>query len=189
MSLRIVVITAGVSRPSATRRLADRLSQAVSAELTGANHRSEVRVIEVRQLAHDTVDLTLTGHVTQALADAHAAVEAADGIIAVTPVFMAAPAGIFKSFFDSLDKSSLVGKPVLLGATGGTDRHALVIDFGLRPMFAFLHADVVPTAVFATPRNWVAGSAEESLARRVRSGAAELAARLTTRIPAPARAE
>ena len=42
----------------------------------------------------------------------------ADGLIAVTPVFAASYSGLFKSFFDVLDKDALAGKPVLLGATG-----------------------------------------------------------------------
>ena len=72
-------------------------------------------------------------------------VTAADGIIAVTPIFSASYSGLFKSFVDILDKDALVGRPVLVGATGGTGRHSLALEYAMRPLFAYLRADVVPT--------------------------------------------
>ncbi len=64
----------------------------------------------------------------------------ADGVIAVTPVFTASYSGLFKSFFDLIDPTALTGTPVLIGATGGTARHSLVLDHALRPLFAYLRA-------------------------------------------------
>jgi FMN reductase len=81
-------------------------------------------------------------------------VEASDGIIAVTPVFSASYSGLFKSFIDVLDPKSLDGKAVLLGATGGTDRHQMVLDYAMRPLFSYLRARVAATAVFAGPQDW-----------------------------------
>jgi FMN reductase len=180
----IVVVSAGVSQPSSTRLLADRLAQAVSDELAARGRETDVRFVEARELAHDVVNATLTGYAAAPLADAQAALAAADGVVAVTPVFTAGPAGLFKSFFDVLDTTALAGTPVLLGATGGTSRHSLVLEYGVRPMFTYLHADVVPTSVFAATDDW----AEEvddarSLANRVRRAAAELADRVAARPP------
>ena len=103
-------------------------------------------------------------------------VTGADGLIAVTPIFSTSYSGLFKSFVDVLDPQSLTGMPVLLGATGGTERHSLAIDYAMRPLFTYLHAVPVPTGVYAASSDW--GSADGRLARRTGSsrGAAELAA-------------
>ncbi len=89
----------------------------------------------------------------------------ADAVIAVTPVFSASYSGLFKSFFDVLDEDALDGKPVLIGATGGTARHSLVLEHALRPLFAYLRATVVPTAVFAATEDF--GGAERVRAWQV----------------------
>lgn len=83
------------------------------------------------------------------LRQAGATIAAADAMIAVTPVFTASYSGLFKSFFDVLDPAVLRGTPVLIGATAGTERHSLVLEHALRPMFSYLQAVVVPTGVFA----------------------------------------
>ena len=46
----------------------------------------------------------------------------------------------------------LAGKPVLIGATGGTARHSLALEYALRPLFSYLRTVVVPTAVYAARR-------------------------------------
>ena len=183
-SASIVVISAGVSQPSSTRLLADRLSQAVSDELAARGRDATVRVVEVRELAHDVVNMTLTGYAAADLADAQAAIAAADGVIAVTPVFTAGPAGLFKSFLDVLDTSALRGTPVLLGASGGTSRHSLVLEYAVRPVLTYLHADVVPTSVFAATDDW-ADEAEgvKPLAERIRRAAVELADHVAAKEP------
>ncbi|HEY0118122.1 MAG TPA: CE1759 family FMN reductase [Cellulomonas sp.] len=188
----IVVISAGVSQPSSTRLLADRLARAVSDELAGRGREADVRVIEVRELAHEVVNMTLTGYAAAPLAQVQAAIAAADGVIAVTPVFTAGPAGLFKSFVDVLDTSALRGTPTLLAATGGTARHSLVLEYGVRPMFTYLHADVVATSVFAATDDWAdagdtgdAGGVVDTdpLADRIRRAAAELADRVVAKAP------
>ncbi len=181
----IVVISAGVSQPSSTRLLADRLAQAVSDELALRGRTALVRVVEVRELAHEVVNMTLTGYAAAPLADAQAAIAEADGVIAVTPVFTAGPAGLFKSFLDVLDVTALSGTPVLLGATGGTVRHSLVLEHGVRPMFTYLHADVVPTSVFAATDDWAEEGDEglRPLPDRIARAAAELADRVAAKPP------
>ncbi len=104
---------------------------------------------------------------------------AADGLIAVTPVFAASYSGLFKSFFDLIDKDALTGTPVLLGATGGTARHSLVTEHALRPLFTYLRAQVLPTAVYAASPDW----GEQGLARRITRAGTELARSMSPAAP------
>lgn len=189
-SLKLVAVSAGLSQPSSTRLLADRLADAVRRELESEQRPVEVHVIDLRELAVDIASNLVTGFPAPALAAAIDRVAQADGLIAVTPVFTASYSGLFKSFFDVLDDTLLVGKPVLIAATGGTARHSLVLDHALRPLFAYLRAIVVPTAVFAASEDW--GGADDSrtdyLATRIARAAGELAALMASR-PAEAATE
>ncbi len=150
---------AGLSQPSSTRLLADRLAAATAAELDGSAPRSTSRVVELRELrprhrqqpAHRLPAGRAAGRRSTRS-------PAADGLIAVTPIFSASYSGLFKSFFDVLDDDALAGKPVLIGATGGTARHSLVLEHAMRPLFAYLRAVVVPTAVFAASEDWAGAS-------------------------------
>lgn len=164
----LVVISAGLSNPSSTRLLADSLTAAT----TRALEEVEVTTIELRDLAHQLTDHLLTGFPGRELAEAIEAVRGADGLIAVTPVFSASFSGLFKTFFDVLEQGLLDGKPVLVAATAGTPRHSLVLDHALRPLFSYLHAVVVPTAVFAATGDF----GDEGLDRRIARAAGELAA-------------
>jgi FMN reductase len=179
----LVVVSAGLSQPSSTRLLADQLSAAAVAAAGARGIRLDVRVVELRDLAHDIANHLLTGFAPAALRDALDAVAAADGLVAVTPIFTASYSGLFKSFFDVLDKDALDGKPVLIAATAGTARHSLALDHALRPMLAYLRAVVVPTAVFAASDDWGAGSAEGLLRTRIDRAAGELARELDNRDP------
>ncbi|MFJ9565687.1 FMN reductase [Streptomyces fuscichromogenes] len=164
--MKLVVVSAGLSVPSSTRLLADRLAAAV-----GRQAPVEVEVVELRDLAVEIAHNFTNGFPGRRLAAALEAVTGADGVIAVTPVFTASYSGLFKSFFDVLDKDALAGKPVLIAATGGTARHSLVLEHALRPMFAYLRAVVVPTGVYAASEDWGA----EGLEGRVEQAAGELA--------------
>jgi FMN reductase len=179
----IVVVTAGLSVPSSTRLLADSLGAATQRALATLGQESSVDVIELRDLAHLVTDNQLTGFPTGALADAVRRVAEADAVIAVTPVFSASYSGLFKSFFDVLDDGVLEGKPVLVAATAGTARHSLVLDFAMRPLFAYLRADVVPTGVFAASSDFGAGSSVTggSLSARIDRAAGELADKVLRR--------
>lgn len=187
MSARsVVVVSGGLSQPSSTRMLADRLADAVVAGLAARGVEARVTVVELRDLAHDVVDMTLTGYAREELAAAQDALATADGVVAVTPVYTASYAGLFKSFVDVLDKDALRGTPVLLGATGGTARHSLVVEHALRPLFAYLGADVVPTGVFAATDDWAEAGTDDvrPLPERVRRAGEQLAERVASREPA-----
>lgn len=175
----IVAVTAGLSQPSSTRLLADRLTTAVTQRLADG---AEARTFELRAVAHDITDHLLTGFPSPALKEVLDAVAGADGLVAVTPIFNASYSGLFKAFFDTIDADALRDKPVLLGATGGTARHSLALEHALRPMFTYLHAVVAPTAVFAATEDWATGG-RDTLHDRVRRAGAELAALVAAREP------
>ena len=175
MTRRLVVVSGGLSEPSSTRLLADRLGQAAAASLQAHGAEVELRTVELRPLAHAVTDAMLTGFATADLAAAQAALRDADGVVAVTPVFSASYSGLFKSFVDVLERDALAGTPVLLGATAGTARHSLVIDHALRPLLAHLRAAVVPTGVFAASEDWGSTESSSALSDRVERAGAELA--------------
>jgi FMN reductase len=183
-TIKLVAVTAGLSQPSSTRLLTDRLVEAVGRHIEDTVDGSvEVTVVELRDLAVDIANNLVTGFPGRALGAAIGAVSAADGVIAVTPIFTASYSGLFKSFFDVLDNTALAGKPVLIAATGGTARHSLALEHALRPMFAYLRAVVVPTAVYAASDDWgSAGDAHtDGLPARIDRAAGELAALMTGR--------
>ena len=178
---RLAVVTAGLSQPSSSRLLADRLAAATTRELAALGTPSDVAVVELRDHAHDLVNATLTGFASPALQRALDAVAGADGVIAVTPIFNASYSGLFKSFFDVLEPESLVDVPVVVAATGGTARHSLALDHALRPLFSYLRAVVVPTGVFAASEDWAGGDAQGALDSRVRRAARQLAVLVAAR--------
>lgn len=182
---RIAVISAGLSNPSSTRMLADRLSDASVRQLQERGIQTEVDVFELRDYAHDITNHLLTGFAPPALESMIDAVVSADAIIAATPIFSTSYSGLFKSFIDVLDPEALTGKPVLIGANAGTPRHSLAIDYAIRPLFAYLHAEAVPTGVFAASSDW-GGSADQvaPLSERIERGARELAEAVARREPA-----
>jgi FMN reductase len=167
--MNLVVISAGTGDPSTTRRLSDRIAHK-SLEALGEG--ATVSVIELGPLAVDTARAAVAGFPGEALQAAIDKLAAADAIIAATPVYKAGVSGLFKTFVDVLDNDLIVGKPVLLAATGGTPRHALVIDDQLRPLFAYLRAMTLPTSVYAAPEDW----SSVELGRRIERAVAELAA-------------
>ena len=183
----IVVVTAGLTQPSSTRLLADRLGATTEAALVTAGLTPHLEVVELREEAQDLVNHLLTGFPSPALRATMDRVLAADGLIAVSPIFNASYSGLFKLFFDVLERGSLAGVPVLLGATGGTVRHSLAIDHAFRPLFAYLGAAVVPTAVFAASEDWGAGGSGDTfdgaLAERLARAGGELAGAVAGREP------
>jgi FMN reductase len=167
---RIVVLTAGTGTPSSTRQLADRLAQKSLDLLHAAGAPATASVIELGPLAADTARAAVAGFPNAPVQEAIDRLADADAIIAATPVYKAGISGLFKTFVDLLDNDLIVAKPVLLAATGGTPRHALVIDDQLRPLFAYMRALTLPTSVYAAPEDW--GATE--LGRRIERAATEL---------------
>ncbi|KQP68979.1 NADPH-dependent FMN reductase [Microbacterium sp. Leaf288] len=182
---RIAVISAGLSNPSSTRMLADRLAAATAKQLSERGIEVEADVFELRDYAHDITNNLLTGFAPAALESVINAVVSADAVIAVTPIFSTSYSGLFKSFIDVLDPDALTGKPVLIGANAGTARHSLAIDYAIRPLFTYLHAEPVSTGVFAASSDW--GASADNIAplgERIDRGARELAEAIARREPA-----
>jgi FMN reductase len=173
----ITVVTGGLREPSSTRLLADRLATAVRAEL--AEREVDLPVIELRHHGRAIMDAMLTGFPTPELEAAFETVAGADGLIAVTPAFNASYGGLFKSFFDVLPEESLSDMPVLIAATGGTERHSLVLEHAMRPLFSYLHAVVSPTGVYAATDDF-ATSGQAGLGARITRAAADFARLLTS---------
>jgi FMN reductase len=166
----LVVVSAGTSDPSSTRLLADRIAQRVAALASGRGHEVAVRVIDLRELATEVATALVSRLVGPKLGKAIDALGAADGIVVSTPVYLAGASGLFTSFFQVLDKDLLIARPVVLAATAGTSRHALVVDEQLRSLFAYLRAITVPTSLFAAPEDW----GDPALNKRVDRAAFEL---------------
>ena len=172
----IVAVSAGLGQPSSTRLLADRLAESTVAELGQRGVGAQVETVELRDVAHEIINAMLTGFPTGALREVLEKVTAADGLILVTPLFTTTYSGLFKSFVDILDKDSLVDMPVLLGATGGTPRHSLALEYSMRPLLTYLRADVATTSVFAATDDWAGeGDKVNPLPARIRRAGRELA--------------
>ena len=142
------------------------------AEAIAASHGHKVitSVIELREIATDVTTALTSQLITPRLQQAIDALAAADGVIAATPVYKASASALFTSFIHALDNDLLIAKPVVLAATAGTARHALVADQEIRPLFAFLRAMTVPTSLFAAPEDW----SDPALANRIDRAAVEL---------------
>ncbi|MCT1987719.1 NAD(P)H-dependent oxidoreductase, partial [Dermacoccus abyssi] len=151
---RLAVISGGLSEESSTHRLAQLLCDAVVESAREQGGEVVVQRIDLRALAHDITTASLTRFAPPALADAYEVLGAADAVVAVTPTYKASFTGLFKSFWDATADGVLSGVPVIVGATGGSTRHSLVTDTALRPLFAYMKALVMPTAVYASPDDW-----------------------------------
>ncbi|GAA4641657.1 CE1759 family FMN reductase [Gordonia humi] len=174
MTRRVVVVNAGVSAASSTRLLSEQLAGAVEAAVSARGEQATIDYIDVASLARDLATAVTSGVASPQVRAAQDAIADADGLIVATPVFAASYSGIFKMFFDVLDPDALTGVPVLAAATAGTPRHSLVIDHAIRPLLAYLRAEVLPTGVFAATDDF--GSPE--LGTRISRAGAELADRM-----------
>lgn len=178
---RLVLVTAGTGTPSSSRLLGERLAQASVAALDSVRPGTTLTHLELRTLAVDLAQHSATRVPSAALSEAFAAVRAADGVIAVTPVYNGSYTGVFKLFVDALDTDLMRGRPVLLGATGGTARHSLVIDHALVPLFFYLKAPVAPLGVYAATEDW--GDAGGRLEQRIQAAAASFAPLVSSSSP------
>ena len=167
---RLAVVSAGVGDPSSTSLLADRTAERAAALADARGRAVTVSVIQLREIAADISTALVSQLVTPKLQKAITVLAEADGIIAAAPVYKAGPSGLFTSFFHVLDNDLLIARPVVLAATAGTARHALVVDDQMRPLFAYLRALTVPTSLFAAPEDW----GDPGLNERINRAATEL---------------
>jgi len=151
---RVVVVSAGVSDPSSTRLLADRAAARIAAVARERGAEVTLRSIDLRGLLPELPAALSSGLLGSGLSAAVEALREADAVVAAAPVYKAGASGLFSSFFQVLDNDLLIGTPVVLAATAGTARHALVVDQEMRSLFAFLRALPVPTGLFAATEDW-----------------------------------
>jgi FMN reductase len=151
---KLAIVSAGTSDPSSTRLLADRIADRTCELAACHGGHTTPGVIELREIAADIASALVSQLIAPRLQAAIDALAEADGIIASTPVYKAGPSGLFTSFFQILDDDLIIARPVVLAATAGTSRHALVVDDQMRSMFSYLRALVIPTSLFAAPEDW-----------------------------------
>ncbi|EPJ6837511.1 FMN reductase [Stenotrophomonas sp. AG209] len=162
--LRIVAVSGGLQRPSRAATLAEHLLG-----LIGEDVHCEQQLIELGELAPQLAGALWRSQLPEAVERQLVAVEQADVLVVATPVYRGSYTGLFKHFFDFIDQDALVDTPILLAATGGSERHALVIDHQLRPLFSFFQARTLPLGVYATDRDFAEGRVHnEALIQRAR---------------------
>jgi FMN reductase len=162
---RLVVVSAGTSDPSSTRMLADRIADRVRTLAQDRGEKVATDVVDLRELAGEIATAIVYQHLGPKLTRAIGLLGRADGVVASAPVYKAAPSGLFSSFFHVLDNDLLIAKPVVLAATAGTARHALVVDEQMRSLFAYLRTLTVPTSVFAATEDWNSTELGERITR------------------------
>jgi FMN reductase len=152
MTRTIIGLSGNLDRPSRTRTLVQTVvaSAASQFDATGT----------VCDLADFGMSLGTARRSTDLDAPGRAALELileADALVVGSPVYKGSYTGLFKHLIDLIDPLALVGKPVILTATGGGDRHALVIEHHLRPLFGFFEAQALPTGLYAADRDFTEG--------------------------------
>lgn len=169
MAARIVAFSGNARRPSRTRALVE----AVAAEV--ARHAPiDLRIYDLVD-AGPGIGVASRAALSLPAARIVDAIENADALIVGSPVYKGSYAGLFKHLFDFVEPSRLAGKPVVLTATGGGARHALVVEHALRPLFGFFEARTVSTAIYAGEADIVDGAiADAGVRERIRSAAQEL---------------
>lgn len=162
--LRIVAVSGGLQRPSRAATLAEHLL-----DLIGEDVACAPQLIELGELAPQLAGALWRSQLPEAVERQLVTVEQADVLVVVTPVYRGSYTGLFKHFFDFIEQDALVDTPILLAATGGSERHALVIDHQLRPLFSFFQARTLPLGVYATDRDFAEGRVhDEALIQRAR---------------------
>lgn len=195
----IVTVATGLSEDSATLRLARRLASAATEAVetgsaaAGAGPEVVVTEINLRTLARELAGMAVSGLAAPGLEEAFAAVQRADALITVAPVYNGQPIGLHTLFFQLIDDAALSGTPVLIGTTGGTARHSLAAETSLRPLLSYLKGILVPTSVFAATDDWGADTSGmgtgSPLSQRISAAGAELAELMGTRPAAPGGAQ
>ena len=162
---RVVVVSGGTSDPSSTRMLADRIAERVRTLAADRGEPVTIDVIDLRELANEIATALVSQLMGPKMTRAVELLGRADAVVASAPVYKAAPSGLFSSFFHVLDNDLLIATPVVLAATAGTARHALVVDEQMRSLFAYLRTMTVPTSVFAATEDWNSTELGERITR------------------------
>ena len=174
---RIVAFTGSTRRPSKSRSLA--LALAARAE---AQFGLSVEAYDVVDAGPGLGAAFSRSELSPEALRVVEAVEQADALIAITPVYKGSYSGLFKHLFDFVEPNALLNKPVVIGATGGGHRHALIVEHQLRPLFGFFSALIVPTSIYAADQEFIDGEiADAGVIGRVQSAVSQLAGLLGVR--------
>jgi len=150
----VLGIHAGLSEPSTSEKLVSKILDNVQEKSSKADDSVEIETISLRNYASSLLNSLLTGFVSTDVETLMNKVLSASGLVLVSPVMSAGYSGLFKMFIDILPEHSLKNKPVLLGATAGTKRHSLVIDYAMKPVLDYHHARILSYSVFAATDDW-----------------------------------
>jgi FMN reductase len=172
MSLRLVGIAGSFNRPSKTYALVEHI-----AGLAAGNYGFSTEIYDLKDVGPSLGTALsrseLDDQARQVLDD----IVQADVLVIGSPTYKGSYPGLFKHLIDLIEPSELRSKPIIISATGGGDRHALIVEHQLRPLFGFFMAHTLPTAVYASDRDFVDYKvASEALSGRIGSVVDELAA-------------
>ncbi len=177
--LKVAVISGNTHRPSKSRTLAETIVRSVQARIA-----IEPQLFDILDAGPGLGAAFTRAELTPEAAKLVEAIESADALIVVSPVYKGSYPGLFKHLFDFVEPAALNDRPVLIAATGGGHRHALVVEHQLRPLFAFFTALTMPTAVYATDTDFSNGEVADPLVLdRIAAAAGQFAAILEKRIP------
>ncbi len=144
LPLKVVAVSGSLQTPSKTTALVEEIIAAIGRERTVDAH-----LIELERVGPQLAGAVRRDQLSAAAESELKRIEEADLLVVASPVYRASFTGLFKHLFDFVGQYALVDKPVLLAATGGSDRHALIIDHQFRPLFAFFQAVTLPLGVYA----------------------------------------
>lgn len=134
---RLVLFSGNTARPSGSRRLAATLGEAISAHLD-----ADMLALDLVDAGKSFGSVLKRGELPTKAKNVIWELENADALVVVTPVHNGSYPGLFKHLVDFLDRSKMAGKPVLLGASGSSRRHASMVENQLMPLFGFFQAQI-----------------------------------------------
>ncbi|WEV52520.1 NAD(P)H-dependent oxidoreductase [Bifidobacterium sp. ESL0798] len=169
---RLTVVNAGISEPSSTCRLAKEITDKARTYLEARDKAVVVEMVNLKGIAEDIAKASVTFESSDQLEKAISAVTASDGLVVASPIYKASYSGLFKSFWDLVPRDAITNMPLVLAATGGSNRHALVPDVVMRGLFAFFRAVPTATSLMATKEDFDTPELE----KRERRAATELGA-------------
>lgn len=158
----IVGFSGNLSRPSSTRRFVETVTESLARQ-SGLSH----AVFDIEDLGTSLAAARSVADLDPAARKVVRTIIEAEALVIGSPTYKGSYTGLFKHVFDLLDPADLRGKPIVLTATGGGDRHSLVVEHQLRPLFAFFEAFVTPTAIYASGRDFIEGAPSPAIQGRV----------------------
>lgn len=164
--LKLVGLSGNITQPSKTRNLVETALAIAATRLD-----VELETIEINDFGDQLGRARRLDDLDAKARDLVARIVEADALVVATPVYKGSYPGLFKHLIDLLDPQSLLGKPVLIAATGGGEKHALAVEHQLRPLFGFFEAQTLATAVHVSDKDFEGGrlTGPAALARLTRA--------------------